>query len=269
MDKNTLPIILEKKVFSPNKKCFNLCVQDGIEVIYITKGTLSFKCEASSRIAHTGDVVVFNHKQVRSATALDNGVEYYTLAFGISEFISSANKAAISLISGKIRFTNLVKDTRVNALVEQIIDEYGKLDDVSDIILDGCVRVLYATLMRSHLSTSGMDSSITNNRFAVALSYINEHYTEDITTKSMAEMMSYEESYFCHKFNTITGMTFINYVRKLRMERARDMLLDNTKRDIKKVAAACGYADTNYFTRCFKAYYGMTPTKMITLANKQ
>ena len=269
MNKNTLPITLEKKVFEQNNKCFNLCVHDGIELIYITKGTLSFKCEASSRVAHCGDVIVFNHKQVHSAIALENGVEYYKLCFGLSEFVSASSQMAISLISGKIRFANHIKDDSINLQMEKIIAEYSKTDDISAVMLEGYIKVLYASLVRNYLNHMHIDGSTTNNRFTAALDYINEHYTEDITTKSMAEMMSYEESYFCHKFNTITGMSLINYVRKLRMECARDMLLENSGRDIKKIALCCGYSDTNYFTRCFKAYYGMTPTKMLSLANKQ
>ncbi len=260
---------LEKKCFEPNSKCFNLCVHDGIELLYITKGGLSFKCEASSHVVHKADVIIFNHKQVHSAVALQNGVEYYTLWFSLSDFVSIQNDIAISLISGKIRFINCIKDENINFQIERIIDEYGKTDDVSTIMMEGCLKLLYATLVRNHLNSMHIDSSTTNNRFTVALNYINEHYTEDITTKMMAEMLSYEESYFCHKFHTITGMSFINYVRKLRMERARDMLLENSGRDIKKIAMTCGYLHTNYFTRCFKAYYGMTPTKMLSLANKQ
>lgn len=264
---DNIALKLEKKIFVPNSKCFSLCVHDGIELIYITKGGLSFKCEASSRIAHTGDIIVFNHRQVHSAMALENGAEYYVLYFGLSEFVNASSKIAISLISGKIRLKNHIKDDSINSLIEKIIAEYSKTDDISAVMLDGYLKVLYASLVRAYLSSTQFDSSITNNRFAVALSYINEHYTEDITTKSMAEMMSYEESYFCHKFHTITGMSFINYVRKLRMERARDMLLENSSRDIKKIALSCGYSDTNYFTRCFKSYYGMTPTKMIAMSH--
>lgn len=260
-------IKLEKKTFGPNSKCFNLCVQEGVTLIYILKGALSFKCEASSRISHAGEIIVFNHKQVHSASSLDNGVEYLQFCFGLSDFVNrTTGEVAISLISGKIRFTNQVKDEGINSILNKINAEYDKSDDVSGVVTEGYTKILFALLVRSWLNVSKLESSITNNRFAVALSYINEHYTEDLTTKSMAQMMSYEESYFCHKFNTITGMSFINYVRKLRMERARDILLENTGRDIKKLARMCGYTDTNYFTRCFKAYYGMTPTKMANMS---
>lgn len=261
-------LTVEKKIVSKGSKCFNLCVREGIELLYITKGSFSFKCEASSRIAHVGDVVVFNHKQVRSAIALENGVEYYSLSFGLSNFVNANNDIAISLISGKIRFLNHVKDKSVNSLLEIIIAEQSNLDDVSDIIKEGFVKILFATLVRGYLNSPQKEKVTTNNRFTVALAYINEHYTEDITTKKMAEMMSYEESYFCHKFNLVTGVSLINYVRKLRMEKARDLLLDNSGRDIKRIAQACGYSDTNYFTRCFKAYFGMTPTKMASLSNR-
>lgn len=261
-------LMVEKKIFPKGSKCFSLCVRDGIELLYITKGALSFKCETSSRIAHADDVIVFNHKQVRSATALDNGVEYYSLSFSLSNFVNASNEIAISLISGKIRFLNHIKERNINSLLERIIAEQSNLDDVSDIVQEGFVRILFATLVRGYLNSPLQEKVTTNNRFTVALAYINEHYTEDITTKKMADMMSYEESYFCHKFNLVTGMSLINYVRKLRMEKARDLLLENSGRDIKRIAHACGYSDTNYFTRCFKAYYGMTPTKMASLSNR-
>ncbi len=266
MEKNLLS--LEKMIVPQNSKCFNIRVSEGIELLYIKKGAISFKCEASSRMAYADDVVLFNHKQVRSATALEDGVEYYAFSFSLSNFVGSKDDVAISLISGKIRFLNIIKDTNINHCLDCIIAEQSKIDNVSTFANEGYLKILFALLVRGYLKSSSQDSIATNNRFAVALSYINEHYTEDITTKKMADMMSYEESYFCHKFNVITGMSLINYVRKLRMERARDMLLENSGKDIKKIAHACGYSDTNYFTRCFKAYYGMTPTKMASLAHK-
>ena len=70
-------------------------------------------------------------------------------------------------------------------------------------------------------------------------------------------MFGYDESYFCRLFKSVVGVRPMEYIRVLRLEKAR-RLLTNEKKGISKVALECGFSDVNYFTRCFRRHYGIT-----------
>lgn len=259
------PIVWRQVTMLPHTECFQFHLHNCIELLYITKGSLSFKCDTVSRIADAGDAVIFNYRQVHSGLALSEGVEYHSLTFNLSGLVNVNRDSILSLISGKAQFDNLIRDESLNSLIEQIVAECSNRDAVSDIMLSGQLNILIVQLMRRHLHNSA-DGNAINNRFEKVLSYINKHYTEDITTRKLADLVSYEESYFCRKFNQLTGMSLTNYVRMLRMEKARDALLAGNH-DINSVAIKCGYNNLNYFTRCFKAFYGIAPTRLLAVIN--
>ena len=59
-------------------------------------------------------------------------------------------------------------------------------------------------------------------------------------------------------FRQVTGMTFKEYLNRVRVEEA-ERLLTNTDYPIIDIAVACGYRDQSYFTTVFKKYTGLTP----------
>ncbi|GAB6926778.1 hypothetical protein JCM10914A_07610 [Paenibacillus sp. JCM 10914] len=87
---------------------------------------------------------------------------------------------------------------------------------------------------------------------------IRERVHENITLRDMANRFSFSPNYLGVLFKEETGYNFSDYVIKLRMERARDLLI-STKLKIYEVASQTGYQYLPYFSRQFKDIYGMTP----------
>ena len=99
------------------------------------------------------------------------------------------------------------------------------------------------------------------------IEYIADHYSEDISSRSLSEMFGYDESYFCRLFRTVVGVRPMEYIRVLRLDKARRLMLDE-KKSIAKVARECGFSDINYFSRCFRRHYGVTAGEYRKKANK-
>jgi len=91
--------------------------------------------------------------------------------------------------------------------------------------------------------------------------YINKNYYEDISLGAVAEYISFSHYYLCKLFKEVEGINFKEYVIKVRMEKAKEMLKKGEM--IKKVASSVGYSDPNYFSRAFKSYTGISPSKYI------
>ena len=95
---------------------------------------------------------------------------------------------------------------------------------------------------------------------AKAKAYIDENYQKDISLDDVSRMVDISPYYFSKLFKQEQGENFIEYLTRTRMKNARQ-LLKNQRYSIKEVCAMCGYSDSNYFSRVFKKYEGVTPSE--------
>ena len=90
--------------------------------------------------------------------------------------------------------------------------------------------------------------------------FIESHYTEELSMKNAAHSMNYSDAYFCKLFKQCFHVNFSTYLNEFRIQKAQSMLA-NPRINIKDVGIACGYADSNYFSRVFKRVTGETPSE--------
>ena len=90
--------------------------------------------------------------------------------------------------------------------------------------------------------------------------YIKENYKRDISAGDVAGILGYSDVYFSKIFKQLFDDTFINYLTKVRIDKAK-VLLKDVGFNIKEVGASVGYTDSNYFTKVFKRAVGMSPSE--------
>ena len=67
-------------------------------------------------------------------------------------------------------------------------------------------------------------------------------------------------------FKKETDMNFSEYLKKIRIDNAKNLLL-NTENTVEDISYAVGYSDIKYFSRLFKKLTGVTPTEFRKLYN--
>jgi AraC-like DNA-binding protein len=92
-----------------------------------------------------------------------------------------------------------------------------------------------------------------------AKKYIEEHQTEDISLGDVAKAVNTSTFYFCKMFKKVTGINFTDYVTRLRLERAKNLLLNPNLR-ISEIAFEVGFQSLTHFNRVFKRILGQSPT---------
>lgn len=92
--------------------------------------------------------------------------------------------------------------------------------------------------------------------------YMDQHYGEELTLGDLADKVFISRNHLSIIFKNITGETFNNYLTKVRMEKARELLLDRNML-VYEVAERVGYKNVPYFSTIFKKYTGLNPTELI------
>lgn len=138
--------------------------------------------------------------------------------------------------------------------VEEALQLYDRLT-----VLPGSSRLLSAEGILAGEEEHAGDVRLSQVREKIDR-YIREHFSSELSMQAVARAMNYSDAYFCKLFKQCFKVNFSAYLNEFRVSRAREMLL-NTRLSVREVSLACGYSDSNYFTRVFKRITGKTPTE--------
>jgi AraC-like DNA-binding protein len=106
----------------------------------------------------------------------------------------------------------------------------------------------------------GRDASGTARKIEQSIAYMMQHLHEPLQVATLAATANTSPSHFFALFKRLTGRPPICYFIRLRMQRACELLQDESLH-VKEVAACLGYDDPFYFSRIFKAVNRVAPTE--------
>ena len=198
--------------------------------------------------------------------AVSEKVCYHTVMFDVERFYNgtaASEKYLRSLGNGELTFVEKIAGKEVSGLLERLVGllagrDSGK-DSKSSLAAIGTLYEILGCLIEYGRSKSSAKVS-PDSGFGQILIYVNHHYTEKLSPAALSAQFGYHEAYFCRRFRELTGITFSEYVRALRMEYAQK-LLKESEDEVGTVAWKCGYPDGSYFTREFRKMYGFTPSQ--------
>ena len=93
-----------------------------------------------------------------------------------------------------------------------------------------------------------------------SLQYMHENYAEELSIAKLAALENYNVSYYASWFKKRTGCSPSDYLKMVRIEKAKE-ILTTTRYRIIDVAMQVGYSNSSSFTRTFREVVGMTPNQ--------
>jgi len=141
------------------------------------------------------------------------------------------------------------KESSNNYLNEEILDQFYKKESL--LKLNNFVEDLLFSIMEKFAEMSG------KSPIFKVLEYIDSNYYNDLKLKDISRKFGYNTCYFGKLFKKSVGESFNDYLSKVRINKAKEFLLQNMK--VLEVAEKVGYRDLDYFIRKFKEYTGQTP----------
>ncbi|MCR5295038.1 MAG: AraC family transcriptional regulator [Lachnospiraceae bacterium] len=90
--------------------------------------------------------------------------------------------------------------------------------------------------------------------------YIREHYMDSLSLKILSEEAGICSGHLSRIFRKKEGVSIGTYIERCRMEKARELLLDEKMR-VQDISRKVGYKNVSYFSKCFKKIYGFSPSE--------
>ena len=92
-----------------------------------------------------------------------------------------------------------------------------------------------------------------------ARQFILEHQADELSLSTVAKAVNTSTFYFCKMFKRATGLHFTQYLARVRIEKARNLLLNPNLR-VSEIAYEVGFQSLTHFNRVFKKITGLSPT---------
>ena len=181
--------------------------------------------------------------------------KYVWLEFDGLQAAEYLNQAGLSAVQPVYRPKSAEQAEQVREIMQYIADH----PKASILRLIGYLCLLLDTLIQS--SSTRQEAHHTQLRdFYVqeAISYMELHYQHNITVEEIASACRLNRSYFSKLFKEKMGCPPQEYLIRLRLSKAADMMR-NTTMLISDISASCGYPNQLHFSRAFKQHYGVPP----------
>ena len=120
-----------------------------------------------------------------------------------------------------------------------------------------CIILSFKDKFKTDTVRESKPSSVLQN----AIVYIHSHFKEDPRMRDVAKYLYLNENYFSQMFKENMGVSYKEYVRRLKLEHAKKLLI-YTDLPVTKIAYDSGYNSQSHFNRDFKSYYGIPPLEM-------
>ncbi len=150
------------------------------------------------------------------------------------------------------KYSSSVDDNNDKYDMVQFINSTGSLVELHEVVLQH-IRDIFNIFDNN----KGFPKFVTN-----AIRYIEKNYMTDITLKDIADEVYLNSWYFSSQFKKHTGMSTVEYLNKVRIEKAKE-LLDSGDLKIYEVADMVGFGDPAYFSTVFKSLVKKSPSDYV------
>lgn len=107
---------------------------------------------------------------------------------------------------------------------------------------------------------SQFDTNKNKQKIQQAVEYIKENYAKDLNMAVVSNYISMNYSLFSYSFKQYTGSNFVNYLKTIRMEEAKKLLVETDMRVI-EISQTVGYDNEKHFMKIFKSACGVSPSE--------
>ena len=221
------------------------------EILYIVEGCAQMEVAGKTFVAKIGDVIMINPYDPHYGKIISTDFHYICIDFNLAILGLPQEK---KIMEGQLGYANYVQAE--HTIVQYLLGCYYAVRDCDE---NWKMRAIGNLLLFFSYMSKNLCETVCSKEhlFArTALEFLQKKYKERINTKMMAEVFSYNESYFCRKFQMVFHCSFSEYLKSYRIAQAKKALL---YKSVSETAMETGFSSIPYFSKVFKEVTGLSP----------
>lgn len=243
-----------------------------IELIYVRSGSCHLSITDVNFTAHAGDLAVCESGQIHYSDShhMDNSLDFIIFDTSILGPLFQ-NPHFVNPLITREELERYGLSERLTALIDTVSTELNEKKPYYQEIVTSSLQTFWFLLKRFH--PRARLSSMPDDRRArmladlqALLSYLDEHYADNISLEYAASSMNFSTGYFSKTFKKLMGINFVTYLNMVRVEHAANELR-NTEKKFTEIALNCGFNNIRTFNRVFKEITGCTPSEFLLLSD--
>ena len=274
-----LPFSIYKGTMSTSFPSIATHWHEEIEVIIVLDGSCDYRINLDSFVINKGDILIIGSQSLHSLTSIPNeNMTWASFVFNINMLKSSNTDGTLlkyiaPLLNHEHQLPIILKDNincypKIFDVIENIIYCYYEKDIAYELELKSLLFKFFSLLYKNDLIERNQSKNNltinTTDKIKLVLNYINDHYSEDISINTLAELCEYSEYHFMRFFKKHIGLTCVQYINNLRLEKS-SILLTSTNNAIMDISLEVGFDNLSYFNKLFKRKYNLTPKEFRTI----
>lgn len=245
---------------------------ENYEMVYMKKGYAVFEISGHRVELGPNDIIIIKPMQYhRFNVKSENGCEFIVLNFTFEnringEYAQIPMEDFLNFVSSREEspYIKLKVSPRneIVVLLNRILKERESSEPGSEFLNYLLIMELFVLLSRALKmeweNSIKLKSSKLKELIGISINYIHNNFERDISLGDIAKYVFLSPSYFTRAFKEETGMSPISYLLRVRIDRARELLVD-TGLKIVDIALSVGFSNQQRFNEMFKKYAGLTP----------
>lgn len=242
------------------------------EITYIYKGSGNYYVNGQKYDVTQGDIIIFNNVEPHGWSVCDEDMLALVMVFS-PEFVAERTSLfdldyLRPFIERGSNFRNKIEKEdnitiEISKMIIEIHQEWKSRNTGYRLMIKANVLRILTLLTRysQDETKSGEElkqKKLEMKRLQDAFDYMARHYCERITLNEVAESVHMSPNYFSTYFRRVTNIGFSEYLVRLRLQKAKE-LMKNTSLGSKEIAARCGFYNMSNFYRLFKKQTGISP----------
>lgn len=248
-------------------------LHNAVELLYIRQGSYTAYLDGTAYLLFPGDLILFCSNSIHcTLSGPEPENSYYVIKINPSVLLKLVGQE--QAVRYVMRFSLnrpeyrcmwsrdvLQQHTKILSAIHNLIEEFRNSSYGSDLAMKLQTTELLLQILRSDEPTQTEKDDLSKEvtgRIFEAMTYVREHFSEDIDEKELSRNLGMSYSYFSRSFRRVTGRSFRQYLNATRVDHAEQLLL-TTNQSVTEVASLCGYNHVSYFISVYRQLKGRTP----------
>jgi len=260
-----------------NQKALEIHSHDHNELVFVFGGSAIHEVDNESYPLIRGDVFVLHGNHIHGFDETNN--LHLKMVLYSEKLFKSLNKEFLELPGFQALFLNEPRYRKNHKFKSKLHLNSEQLNNVAHLLIrmkeeqdakrpgyrsfiENLLSILIILMCRYYSETeSTKPKSLVY--LSSAITFMEQNYNQQIRMTDLARKVNLGVSAFRHSFKYLTGLSPKNYLIRLRIERAAEMMISNCHIHVIDTSIAVGFDNSSYFSRKFKEIIGMTPIKFL------